>query len=55
VPEETPEETTTLGTDGALGVNGLEVAAPGFFDFGTYLLAAAAGHVEFSLALLPTS
>jgi hypothetical protein len=55
VPEETPEATTTLGADGALGVNGVELASQGLFDFGTYVLTAAAGHVEFSLALLPTS
>jgi hypothetical protein len=55
VPEETPEATTTLGADGAIGVNGIDVASPGLFDFGTYTLAGAAGHIEFSLALLPTS
>ena len=54
VPEETAEATTTLGTDGALGVNGVAATSPGLFDFGTYTLAAASGHIEFSLALLPT-
>ncbi len=55
VPEETAEETTALGTDGALGINGVAVALPQLFDFGTFSLAAATGHIEFSLALLPTT
>ena len=54
-PEETAEETTALGTDGALGINGVAVASPQLFDFGTFSLAAATGHIEFSLALLPTT
>ena len=55
VPEETTEATTSLGTDGALGVNGIDVTSPGLFDFGTYTLATAAAHIEFSLALRPAS
>jgi hypothetical protein len=55
VPEETPEAATDLGSDGALGINGLDRPSSGFFDFGTYVLAGSCGHIEFTLALLPAS
>ena len=42
VPEE--QATTTLGTDGALGVNGVAATSPGLFDFGTYTLATGKAH-----------
>jgi subtilisin family serine protease len=53
VPEETAEATTTLGTDAALGINGLARTSSETFDFGTYSLGVAAGHIEFTFALLP--
>ena len=53
VAEETAEATTSLGTDGALGINGLSRTSAELFDFGTYTLAASAGHIEFTFALLP--
>jgi subtilisin family serine protease len=53
VSEETAEATTTLGTDGTLGLNGLARTSAETFDFGTYTLGSAVGHVEFTFALLP--
>jgi hypothetical protein len=53
VPEEIAETTTTLGSDGALGINGLGRTSAELFDFGTYTLSLSAAHIEFSFALLP--
>ena len=53
LPEETAEATIATGTRGALGVNGLVRSSAGAFDCGTYVLGAAAGHIEFTFALLP--
>jgi hypothetical protein len=53
VGEDVPEATTSLGADGALGINGLGRPSAEQFDFGTYTLAASAAHIEFSLALRP--
>jgi hypothetical protein len=53
VAEEIAEATSSLGIDGALGINGRARTSAELFDFGTYTLTESSSHIEFSFALVP--
>ncbi len=53
MPEDVADATTSLGTDGALGINSLNRTAAETFDPGTQTIAFNRSHVLFSFALIP--